>query len=113
MKKFLPLSVLACAAVFCGFSALGADYYISSGGSDDANRSGAANEPYATLEYALTKAVNDGDRVLINTGTYTLVQSTKETKLVVSNGITISSVSGRPEDVILTKASQRLIKLNH
>lgn len=113
MKKFLPLSVLACAAVFCGFSVLGADYYISSGGSDDANRSGAANEPYATLEYALTKAVNDGDRVLINTGTYTLVQSTKETKLVVSNGITISSVSGKPEDVILTKASQRLIKLNH
>ena len=110
-KSFAPLT-LACAAAFCGFSAFATDYYVAMDGVDAEGR-GAADAPFASLEFALSKAVNDGDKVLINTGTYTLAKTTADTKLIVSVGVTIASISGNPEDVILKKDSQRLIKLNH
>ena len=46
-----------------------ATYYIDNSGIDDAGRSGAVGQEWATLAYACTRVTTSGDIIYVNAGT--------------------------------------------
>lgn len=67
MKKLLTFIFLSISLV--AFSQT--TYYIDPSGVDNASRSGAIDQPWATLAYACTRVTTSGDIIYINDGTYT------------------------------------------
>lgn len=67
MKKIFTILLL-----FVSLSAIGqTSYYIDPAGVDDAGRSGAIGQPWATLVYAVTRVTTPGDTIHVNAGSFT------------------------------------------
>lgn len=91
---------LSTALVALSLSAFAADtFYVSTTGADEAARSGGESEPFATVNYALSR-VSAYSTVLIEDGTYPLAE-TIQFGSAVPSGVTIRSKSGDRSKVVL------------
>lgn len=98
----LKKSNIMAALVALSLSAFAADtFYVSTTGEDDAERSGGEDEPFATLNYALSRCAKQYTTILLEDGEY-MLESTPE---VLADGrfydLVIRSRSGNRDAVVL------------
>ena len=104
----LPKSLFAAALSLLFSSALVADVWVATTGSDDTG-TGLRDNPYLTIGKALSTLGDDGGTIWLENGEYGVTATVELT-----TPVTIRSVSGSPEDVTVRRTSGDIsvVKLN-
>lgn len=89
-----PFSVLLTLGFSCSWPASAAEYWVSPDGRDDPKRSGASEQPFATIRFALARATKPGDRVTVRAGTYRNEHAVFRGSGTAENPITLQAEKG-------------------
>ena len=105
----LPKSLFAAALSLLFSSALVADVWVATTGSDDAG-TGVSGNPYLTIGKALSTLGDEGGTIWLEDGEYGVAATVELT-----TPVTIRSVSGNPADVTVRRTSGNIsvVKLNN
>ena len=113
-RSLAVVRLLSVAAAVLTLSVGAADLYVdaTNGVDDETEGRGGEMMPYKTIEYAYSKAADSGDRLLLAAGKHSITNDVAS-YFSVKKGVTITSKSGNPADVIIKKTKGQLVNLSH